>query len=67
MAKVKRKIIEAKPRFTDLVELLNSAKDVVQGVTSLAEGDDTIQRASDLLGMVQDLQTLTNRLLYEEI
>jgi hypothetical protein len=62
----KRQFIETKPEFRDLVELSNRLNECVRMVGSLADGNDTPQRATDLLFCIQETTRFAKNLLTEE-
>jgi hypothetical protein len=62
----KRQFIETKPAFRDLVELSNRLNECVRMVGSLADGNDTPQRATDLLFCIHETTRFAKNLLTEE-
>lgn len=49
------KFIEEKPSFNDMADFREDAKQIVQAVVSLAEGQDVSNRASDLYELTKSL------------
>lgn len=52
--------------FEDLAEFRQSDKELLPMITSLAEEDDKVQRASDLLGAIEELYLEALALLVDE-
>lgn len=52
--------------FEDLAEFRQSVKEILPMITSLAEEDDKVQRACDLLGAIEELYLEALALLVDE-
>lgn len=61
---MKRYYISEKPSFQDTHELANLAEDVLERIASLIEGQDTPNRASDLLAAIVNLKTKADSVCY---
>lgn len=58
--------IEEKPSFDALFELATSVKDIQRMISSLNDGCDTVQRATDLYFAIEELQKQATQLLTDE-
>jgi len=55
--------IQEKPNFDDLADLREEVKSILSLITALAEENDTIQRATDLMIAVENLREKAEDLL----
>jgi hypothetical protein len=57
-------LINVKPTFGDLYGLAKQAEALLSMVSALADTEDTIQRASDLLGAARDFVRQVQNVVY---
>ena len=64
--KKSKQLITEKPTFEDMVEMHRLLKQALIMLNALADEGDTIQRATDLTGQIENIQDLANTMLYKE-
>lgn len=63
---IMKNFIEEKPRFTDLLELYVTYMDLSSSIIALAECDDTVMRASDLVSIAEEFNNKVKDVCYQQ-
>jgi len=61
-----RPYIEETPHFEDLYKIRQATEQVINGIIALADGGDTVQRATDLHNQIHELKALAEQILLQE-